>query len=363
MRIIPADDTSRDSQRLNTPPGASRWLSHGRLAAVAMGLSILMLVVTGCGASTPTGASTTPTATPGSANVSVYFTRHPASDSDPTKVFAVTRAMPTTVTTTVAKATYALQQLFAGPTQAERSQGYYSPFDGQLALQSVCPGEFRDFDLNLDHRGATAEAGTATLQFCRRVDIPGDLAGPRMAAMVTSTLLQFTTIKKVVILNSVGECFDDLQGANACLNPAQTGYPVKVYYSRHPDSDSAPTAVFAVNRTSPTLGVATYALSQLIAGPTPSEAAQGYFTPLQGALTGASTCNGADVEITLNRDRTQPETGTATMQFCRHVPGFGDTGAAVVRNEITRTLTQFSNIQKVVITYQDGSCFDDMMGC
>ncbi len=31
--------------------------------------------------------------------------------------------------------------------------------------------------------------------------------------------------------------------------------------------------------------------------------------------------------------------------------GFGDTGAAIVRKEITQTLTQLPTIQKVVITY------------
>jgi hypothetical protein len=55
--------------------------------------------------------------------------------------------------------------------------------------------------------------------------------------------------------------------------------------------------------------------------------------------------------------------GSATLQFCRDVRGFGDTGAALVRNEITKSLTQFSNITKVVIVYKDGSCFDDLIGC
>jgi hypothetical protein len=297
--------------------------------------------------------------------MTVYFTRHPDSDNDPTKAFALSRTSTATLTTTQDKATFALEQMLAGPAQAERAQGYYSPFDGQLALQSVCPGAFRDFDLTLNYRGPTAETGTATLRLCRRVDIPGDLDGPRMSTMVTSTLLQFSDIKKVVILNYQGNCFDDLQGANACLNgqQAQTGYPVQVYFSRHPDSDTAPTQLFPVARTSPTLGVATYATSQLIAGPTAAEKAQGYYTPLQGALSGASTCNGADFTITLNSNRGHAETGTATLQFCRRVPGFGDIGSAVVRNEISKTLTQFPTIVKVVIIYKNESCFDDLIGC
>ncbi|HEU5348423.1 MAG TPA: GerMN domain-containing protein, partial [Ktedonobacterales bacterium] len=270
----------------------------------------------------------------------------------------------TTATTTQAKGAFALEEMLKGPSVAERAQNYYSPFDGKLALQSVCSGEFRSFDLILNHRGQTVENGTATVQFCRRVDIAGDLEGPRMAAMISSTLTQFAEIKKVVILDYQGNCFDDLQGANACLKGAQTtGYPVKVYFSNTADLETAPGTVYAVNRVSPTLGVATYAIGQLIAGPTASEKARGLYTPLEGALSGASTCNGADFKITLNWNRTHSEAGTATLQFCRDVRGLGDTPSAVARMEITRTMTQFASIKTVVITYKNGSCFDDLIGC
>ncbi|MGZ6391273.1 MAG: GerMN domain-containing protein [Ktedonobacterales bacterium] len=350
----------RTSAPVNPQRGVSRGKHWPRVALFSSILTIAVVLITACTTTSPGGA-TTPTPTMGAATVKVYFTKHPDSDSNPLAVFALTRA--TTTTGTQDQATFALQEMLKGPTQAERSQGYYSPFDGQLALQSYCAGPFRDFDLTLDHRGSTSEAGTATFQFCRRVDIPGELAGPRMSAMVTSTLTQFPAITKVVILNYQGNCFDDLQGQNACLAGTQTGYPVKVYFSKHPDSDNAPRAVFAVNRTSPTLGVATYSISQLIAGPTPSEKAAGYYTPLEGSLSGTSSCNGNDIQIILDRNRTSAEVGTATMQFCRTVRGLGDTGAIVARNEITTTLTQFPTIKKVVIIYKDGSCFDDLVGC
>jgi hypothetical protein len=35
----------------------------------------------------------------------------------------------------------------------------------------------------------------------------------------------------------------------------------------------------------------------------------------------------------------------------------------MAHNEIASTLTQFSNIKKVVILTADGSCFDDLVGC
>jgi hypothetical protein len=356
----------------NTIPDQNHHQNHHRtrgqhrwMLTIPLIMSLAALLLTACGVTTTSGpgARTTPTPSATSATtVKVFFARHPDTDNNPTRVFPVSRT--TTATTTRDKATFALNEMLKGTTADERAQNYYSPFDGKLALQSVCPGEFRSFDLTLNSKGKTPEAGTATLQFCRRVDIAGDLEGPRMAAMATSTLMQFAEIKKVVILNYHGDCFDDLRGDNACLNGAQTnGYPVLVYFSKHPDSETAPTKLFAVNRVSPTLGVATYAITQLLAGPTAAEESQGYYTPLEGALHGASTCGGADFNITLNWNRAKAETGTATLQFCRDAPGFGDTGAAIVRNEISKTLTQFANIKKVVIVYKDGSCFDDLIGC
>lgn len=331
-----------------------------RRAGLLAALALVALVVTACGGGSGTGGggSGTPTATPATINVKVYFSKSPESESNPTAVFAISR--------TVASGdplTAALQEVMIGPTSAEQAQGYYSSLSGALALISTCTGEFRDFNLTYEHRGPKPEAGTLTFQFCRRVDIRGDLDGPRIQTMIRQTALQFPRIKNVVILNQTGDCFDDLQGANACLAGQPSGYQVKVYFSRHPDSENRPAAVFPVSRTSPTLGVATYAISQLLAGPTAAESGQGYFTPLQGALSGVSTCNGADFTITLDHNRANSETGAATLQFCRDVKGLGDSGSAMALNEITGTLTQFPNIKKVVVIYKDGVCFDSLMGC
>ncbi len=143
-----------------------------------------------------------------------------------------------------------------------------------------------------------------------------------------------------------------------------TGYPVLVYFSKNPDSYNDSTAVFPVHRTSPTLGVATYAIQQLIAGPTPSEASAGYFTELSTVLqrTGASSCGGPDFKITLNTRGATPEAGTATLQFCRQTASPGIGADARIKAEIEKTLTQFSNITKVVILLQNGHCFGDESG-
>src|SRR5919204_6489566 len=76
--------------------------------------------------------------------------------------------------------------------------------------------------------------------------------------------------------------------------PPARGYPVKVYFSKHPQSDQQATAVFAVRRIAPTRAVATFAIGQLLAGPTPAEARARYYSALAGILHGPSTCRGAD---------------------------------------------------------------------
>jgi hypothetical protein len=151
-------------------------------------------------------------------------------------------------------------------------------------------------------------------------------------------------------------------------SPASTattaGYPVQVYFSKNPDSYNDFTAVFPVHRTAPTLAVATYAIQQLIAGPTSSEASAGYFTELSGVLqrTGTSSCGGADFKLTLNMRGATPASGTATLQFCRPTASPGIGADARIKAEIVKTLTQFSNITTVVILLNSGHCFGDESG-
>lgn len=145
-------------------------------------------------------------------------------------------------------------------------------------------------------------------------------------------------------------------------------YQIKVYFSRFPDSLQDYTAVFSVKRISPTLAVATFSIQLLIAGPTLSERSEGYFSELNSILAGPSTCSGSyptggpDFTLTLNKKGSTTEQGTATLRFCRasQSPGIGTD--ARIQAEITATLTQFSNIKKVVILTSTGHCFGDQSG-
>ena len=159
--------------------------------------------------------------------------------------------------------------------------------------------------------------------------------------------------------------------ATAAASPTSagggSGIEVKVYFSKHPETDSNVQAVFAVKRVSSTAGVATYAVQQLIAGPTVDEKAQGYFTELTASLTGASNC-GADFQITLNTHidphtgTPSTQTGTAVLKFCRATQLAGDLVGPRIKAELDATLKQFPTITKTQILTNTGHCFDDASG-
>ena len=150
--------------------------------------------------------------------------------------------------------------------------------------------------------------------------------------------------------------------AQPSAQPPARGYAVKVYFSKHPQSDQNATAVFAVRRISPTLGVAAFALGQLVVGPTRTETKAGYYSALAGLLHGQSDCGGPAVRIMLNRRGTTVELGTATVRFCRRSMSGGLFDDVRVQSEISRTLTQFPSIKRVVILNKFGQCFGDLSG-
>jgi hypothetical protein len=157
----------------------------------------------------------------------------------------------------------------------------------------------------------------------------------------------------------------------ATSTPAVQGYPVKVFFTKTPESENGvPIKVFAVNRVSPTQQVETYSVQLLIAGPTPEERAAGYYSELNGLFNGTSQClslglggvGGPDFLLTLNMKGTTPEQGTATLKFCRVSLSGGIGTDARILAEINATLLQFASIKKVAVLNLQGHCFGDMSG-
>ena len=148
---------------------------------------------------------------------------------------------------------------------------------------------------------------------------------------------------------------------------AQT-YPIKVFFSKYPEVNTNSNAVFPVNRVSPTIGVATFAIQLLIAGPTTIEHSAGYFSELNSLFTGPSTCSapfptgGPDFTLALNKRGNVTQAGTATLRFCRPTSSFGIGTDARVTAEINATLKQFPTIKAVAILTSSGHCFADERG-
>ena len=135
----------------------------------------------------------------------------------------------------------------------------------------------------------------------------------------------------------------------------QGGIPVRVFFARRPESESAFSAVFPVTRVAADRAVATAALAALIDGPNAAERAAGYYSELGGALTGASSCSGRDFRIAI-------ENGTATVRFCRAVASAGVGQDARMRSQIEATLRQFPTIRAVRLLGSNGRCLFDQHG-
>jgi hypothetical protein len=202
------------------------WHRPVKLAAGGAVLAAL-LVMAACGSSTSVGTSPTetPAITPSATAaptvkgypIKVFFSKTPESEnSAPSKVFAVDRVSPTPQVET-----FAVQLLIAGPTPEERAAGYYSELNGLFNGTSQCPSlgpvGGPDFTLSLNMKGTTPEQGTATLKFCR-VSLSGGIGvDARVNAELSATLLQFPSIKKLVVLNLQSHCFGDMSGQDLCL--------------------------------------------------------------------------------------------------------------------------------------------------
>lgn len=181
-------------------------------------------------------------------------------------------------------------------------------------------------------------------------------AGPAQSTATSGTA---TAQGAVVPVTSVSEQ-DELAGQKSS-GDSPNSYLIKVYFSKSDEPDVS--AVFAVNRFSPTLAVATFAIQSLIAGPTLAESDAGYFTQLNSFFAGPSTCKGfRDFSLSLNKKGTTPEQGTVTVQFCRPTLSPGEGADGQILAEIRTTLKQFSNIKNVVVLLQNGHCFGDESG-
>jgi len=193
-----------------------------------LGLALIAgtLALAACGTTSGAASSNTPTSSTSTATAAVTPTTSGLTGY-PIKVYFSNNLGGSTVTPvnrvspTLQVGTYSIQMLIAGPTPEERAQGLFSELNDAFTGPSNCSGSLPvggpDFTLTLNMKGTTPEQGTATLKFCRTTSLAGIGTGVRITAEIDATLLQFSTVKKVVILNSSGDCWADLKTGNDCL--------------------------------------------------------------------------------------------------------------------------------------------------
>ena len=145
-------------------------------------------------------------AAPANMFVQVYFNNEKlaARADDCAAVFAVTRPLPHTA----GVATAALNQLFAGPTEAERAAGYRSPFSAATAglLRGVRVDHGTAYVNLNDPRtllaGATSSCGAAEFR-----------------AQLDHTLRQFPTVRRVIFaIDGEPRAFYEWQGESCDLS-------------------------------------------------------------------------------------------------------------------------------------------------
>lgn len=130
-------------------------------------------------------------------------------------------------------------------------------------------------------------------------------------------------------------------------------HSVQVFFPKNPQQQSNLGYVEPVWRQTQTMGVAQFAVSQIIAGPTWQERQRGFIAPLR--LQGNSNCGGRDFTLSI-------ASATARLQFCRQVVSSGVGDDARITSSLNTTLKQFPTVRSVVILDQNGNCLGDMSG-
>lgn len=137
---------------------------------------------------------------------------------------------------------------------------------------------------------------------------------------------------------------------------AQTrSIPVQVMFSRRPESDVDPGAVFPVERVARDTGVARFVIDELLSGPTPDEAGEGYFSMWTHFGYGDETDCGGRYSLRVVE-------GTATVRFCTTVILLGAVADGQAQSAMRATLEQFATIERVRILDRFGHCMFDLSG-
>ena len=146
---------------------------------------------------------------------------------------------------------------------------------------------------------------------------------------------------------------EEIKDESLVTPPEETIKNINIYFSKDPESFDDPLTLYPVIRELNGNDPISFAVSQLIAGPTNEDKENGLFSEL--VLSGESNCQGMNFEYTVNSK-------VVTLQFCRKLELSGEMQGARIKEMIHRTLTEINNIEDVIILGQNGSDIFDLKG-
>lgn len=147
--------------------------------------------------------------------------------------------------------------------------------------------------------------------------------------------------------------------------PTATAVPsrtVQVFFTKQPET-GATHKTFPVARTTTSADVATFAIAQLITGPTDAEKAAGYSGALQGRMgaKGGANCDGSvDFALRMNARGTTTEPGTLTIRLCKDPVFQGNYPAwSQSIDQLKDTALHLPGVRAVVLLTSRNTCYDD----
>ena len=145
----------------------------------------------------------------------------------------------------------------------------------------------------------------------------------------------------------------------ATSGPART---VQVFFTKQPETGTTH-KTFPVTRTTTSADVASFAIAQLVTGPTDAEKAAGYSGALQGRMgaKGGASCDGSvDFALRMNARGTTTEAGTLTIRLCKDPVFQGNYPAwSQSIDQLRDTALHLPGVRAVVLLTSRNTCYDD----
>ena len=130
---------------------------------------------------------------------------------------------------------------------------------------------------------------------------------------------------------------------------------LRVYFQKFPEATDDYSFVDAVFRTTTRTDDTIFVLEEFLKGPTVVEEAEGFKGIEPVSLSGPSSCNGKNFELTISDN-------IATFQFCKATSGLND-NTSQVSVPISENVKYYNpEVEKVIILDIDGNCFNDLSG-